>query len=330
MFSFSPAIKLKAKTVRIRAKIARFIINKGRYIINKGPFIYVYEWDAWDNYLFTLLFKSAIRIKAGIAQKNKYILNQVTRHNGYFLFHINLSETSRFFENKETLCERLKSRNIKYLNKDIVDISKKFVQDTCFLLGLNCTRAFPDGDPDELLIIKSNDNYGGIKENKLTADQKIKLGITITSSDQNVEYTVTERRNIEQNIWDDRSLVIERYISNTENLHYRVYKVNKRVVISEVNDDNLIKKMPDGIKRTNFCFDALADDLHGTERADMNELYFIINKFCSHVNLDFGAIDVVRDDNNQFYIIDINTTPFWGIKSHHEAGLFKFLSGALN
>jgi hypothetical protein len=314
MYTFSSAIKL-------RERIVRFITNK--------PNIYVCEWGAWDNYLFPMLFRSAIRIEADIGQKNEYILEQVTRRNSYFLFHINLSEISRFFEDKEKLCADLKSRNIKFLNKDVTDISKRFVQDTCLLLGLNSTRVFQDGDPDELLLIKSNDNYGGINENNLTGPQKIKLGITSTNSNQLVEYIVTERRNIEQNIWSDSSRVIERYISNTNHLFYRVYKINNRIAISEASKTTQIKKMSDGIKRTNYYFDTLTEDSFDEVRADMKELSFIINKFCTHFNLDFGALDVARNDNNQFYIIDVNTTPYWGVKSHPELELIKFLAGAL-
>jgi hypothetical protein len=307
--------------VKLRERIIRFIANK--------PSIYVYEWRAWDTFLFPVLFKSAIRIKGDIAQKNKYILNKVKRSNSYFLFHVNLSDSSRFFEDKETLCQQLKSRNIKYLNKDVTNISKRFVQDTCLLLGLNTTRALQDGDPDDLLIIKTNDNFAGINESNLTDAQKVKLGITITSSNQNAEYAVTKRRNIEQNIWSDSSRFIEHYISNTNNLYYRVYKINNRTAISEASEINLIKKMPDGIKRKNYYFDTLAEDSFDGERADIKELYFIIDKFCTHIKLDFGAIDVVRNDNDQFYIIDVNNTPTWLKKKYPEPELFKFLTGAL-
>ena len=63
--------------------------------------------------------------------------------------------------------------------------------------------------------------------------------------------------------------------------------------------------------------------------SSISSLYFIINKFCNHFKLDFGALDVMRNDNNQFYIIDVNTTPYWGVKLHPEPELFKFLAGAL-
>jgi len=314
--------------IKIREGIVSFIT----YIkpaTSGGPVIYVYDWLAWENSLFRALFTSAVRIKADITQKNKHVLKRVTRQNGYFLFHVNLTDTSKFFEDKETLCDALKSRNITCLNKDITNISKKFVQDACLFLGLNSTRAFQDGDPDELLIIKTNDNFGGVNEAILTVAQKIKLGITAAISNPDLNYIVTERCTIEQNIWDDSSRVIEQYISNADNLYYRIYKVNNRTAISEASEAGLIKKMPDGIKRTNYFFDTLAEDSFNTTKADMTELYFIINKFCTHIKLDFGALDVVRNDNNQFYIIDVNTTPSWGRKLYPEPELFEFLAGGL-
>jgi len=289
--------------------------------------IYIYEWGAWDHYLFPMLFKSAFRIKADIVQKNDAILDQISESNGYFLFHINLSETTQFFEDKEMLCSDLKLRNIRYLNKGVSNISKSFVQDMCLHLKLNSTRALQNGDPNELLIIKSNNNFGGLNENKLTEPQRIKLGIINTSLDRKFEYIITKRYEVEPSIWQDKSCVIEKYISNLDNLFYRVYKLNSRFVISEVINLDQIKKMYSGIKRTNYYFDTSDKNLFGTIREEIKELSLIIDKFCTCFRLDFGALDIVKNDKNQFYIIDVNNTPYWGTELQPD--LFQFLIDAL-
>ena len=177
---------------------------------NDENFVHVYEWDAWSNFLFPSLCTSAIRIEARVRQSNSHILKSLSVHEGYFLFHINLTKTASFFKNKEELVMRLKEKNITALNAGVNDTSKKYLQGLCKQLGLNNTAAPVEGDENELLIVKTNFNYGGKAEKKLLRSEARRLNLNSLNYNADIMYPVIERNKIKNEDWNNENLVIEK------------------------------------------------------------------------------------------------------------------------
>lgn len=265
--------------------------------------LYIYDSLTHNESLIDFFGNKKTKIRAKVQQDNKEILTLVKKP-GYFIFHVNLTNTTKFYTDKQKLIHELIKRNVKPVNGFIEDISKTYIQNCCQFLSIN--NVVTDIQPNETVIIKSNFNFNNIPETRLTQEEKNKLGICFDI--QNQPYTIIKYKDVNTKEVLSNS-VIERFIENKENLFYRVYKFFNYYVISEVKDVNKIKKMPSGITRTSYCF-------------NVNENLYKETCFCSileqteklshFIHLDYGTFDVVKSDNNQFYIIDVNLTPFWG------------------
>lgn len=265
--------------------------------------LYIYDITNHDESLIDFFGKEKIKLKAKVQQDNEEILNTVKKP-GYFIFHIDLTNTTKFYTDKQKLIQELLNKNIKPVNGFIEDISKTYIQNCCQILSIN--NVVSNIKSDEDVIIKSNLNFNNLPEIKLTREEKNKLGISINIQIQPykiMKYGDVDRENLPPNS------VIERFIENNENLFYRVYKFYSYYVISEVKDFVKIKKMPAGITRTSYCFN-VEEELYKKTR-----FYPILKqteKLSTFIHLDYGTFDVVKSDDNQFFIIDVNTTPFWG------------------
>jgi hypothetical protein len=121
------------------------------------------------------------------------------------------------------------------------------------------------------------------------------------------------------------NFVIEKFIENRNNVFYRAYKVFTKLVISKVVDDNLLKKMPIGINRTNYFINL--EDSYSNHA--LHDMIYQIDKLSKHMFIDFGAFDIVVSDANMFYIIDINKTPHWGATRDDDLPIMRFLGSSL-
>lgn len=289
--------------------------------------VYVYEWKTFPTSLIPSIFKNSIRIQAKIRQDNSAILRRLKYDEGYFLFHINLTKTAFFFKNKEELLIRLASKNITPLNAQVHDTSKRYLHQICEQRGLNITSASAEGDDKELLIIKTNFNYGGRPEKRLSGADFRRLHLGTGNYDTEVIYPVMERGKINNEVWNNENLVVEKYINNTKNFIYRVYKMLNKVVITEVMEDSVIKKMITATQRINYYYDLNNFETLPGEDSKFNDLITDIKKLSKALNIDFAAIDVVKSDENKYYIIDVNLTPDWNRDDQPEK--LKFLAEGL-
>ena len=294
---------------------------------NDENFVHVYEWGAWSNFLFPSLCTSAIRIEARVRQSNSHILKRLSVREGYFLFHINLTKPASFFKNKGELVMRLKERNITSLNAGVNDISKKYLQGVCKQLGLNSTAASVEGDENELLIVKTNFNYGGREEKKLRRSEARRLNLHPLNYNADINYPVMERKKIKNEDWNNENLVIEKYIANEYDHIYRVYKLLDKIVISEVIENNVIKKLSVVTQRTNYYYDLNNKNVLPVHNLKFNQLLTDVIYLCKAMHLDFAAVDVVKSDENEYYIIDVNLTPNWSRDDYPE--LLNFLAEGL-
>ena len=145
--------------------------------VKNDPSFVVYEWNAWDGFLISLLVPEATILHAGINHPLTEILDALPTDAQNFLFHLDCTITTRFPACRLQLISILEERGIGIFNHDSSDITKKTIQKQCASLHLNTTLAGPDGDPNEQLIVKTNFNFGGKNEQTLSEEDRITLGL---------------------------------------------------------------------------------------------------------------------------------------------------------
>jgi hypothetical protein len=278
-----------------------------------------------------MLCSSSLSIEATASHRAEDILQILPDDVGLFAFHLNLTQTASFPHDRSELCRALLRAGIATVNADVTNISKAFIQAACRRLGLPATEAPPEGDPDEMLIVKTNLNYGGLGERSLGVGDLRMLGRGASECAIDAKsYKILKRRDVAHSEWNDPALFIERFVRNCADRFCRAYIFGEHFVISEVVDPSVLKKMPAGIERSNFFFrfDQNGCEPMGASSARLTSLARQIRRFAESLRIDFAALDVVIDDDDRSYIIDVNTTPSWGVGMGPEVETF--LRAALN
>lgn len=282
--------------------------------MSKAEMVAIYEWQTKPAFLLSVLCPSSHRIEANASDWAEDILQRLPKEIRLFAFHLNLTQTASFPHDRPELCKALSRAGIAVVNSEVTNISKAFIQASCRRLHLPTTEAVPEGCPDEMLIIKTCLNYGGLGERSLdtSAIRILGQGAYGCSIDAG-SYKIVKRRDVTHHEWTDPSLFIERFVRNREDRFCRVYVLGAYFVISEVVDPADLKRMPGGIERKNWFY-CIHDDRSaalGNESARLMTLADQIRQFVQLLRLDFAALDVVIDDDDLHYIIDVNTTPSW-------------------
>lgn len=275
-----------------------------------------YDLSRWRGFLLPVVIPSAARLPAITGESKDEILQRIPEDfKGTFAFHINLTNSSCCPRDRAILVADLFGRGIRPLNGNIVDISKRFVQATCRRVGLETTTAAREGDDSELLIVKTDRNYGGKSEARLSNEARdvFEISPRVTNDQQDHGYVVAPRRDIPAAAWDDPDLVIERYIENQSCLFYRVYFLCDRFAISEGREQALVKTIgrADRQRLLLFSIDP-AGNVDIAVPQDIARAVDAILRFVNVTGMDFGCLDVLRDDDGRFYIVDMNATAHWG------------------
>jgi len=296
--------------------------------------VYIYEWNAWEDYLLPVMFPDATRLKTNLHDDHENVIAQFSSDSGAFIFHINLTETAQIPRGRNELCAHLSNRGFTVVNGRLIDIAKRRVQQTCKELGLNTTISPRSGPPGEMLIIKTDLNYGGLSEHELTPAERLHLKIDHVASPVSSEtpvYNILPRAEVRSSTWESPEYVVERYIQNSSNFFYRVHLLRKHMVVSRVVDDALVKKFPAGLSREDWYLVMPANEFVNTDSRTSVPAKLVndVIKFSEGIGLDFGAIDVVQDDEENFYIVDVNSTPWWGEVEECDQELIRFLAAGL-
>lgn len=281
----------------------------------------VYEWWAWDGFLLPRVLPGCIRVAARIDEDACRLLERLPAETTLFAFHLNLTVTGRFPRDRHRLVGALAARGIRLVNAGVTDTTRRAIQDRCVRLGLATARVAPDGEPDELLIVKTDFNYGGQSERRLQPEERERLGIARPSSaiQGPEDYRVLPRREVPHEIWSDRSVVVERYVRNRRSVTYRLYLLGERLVVSEVRCPDLINRLVPGLERRSAHVtldtppEALAER-HGFPEEVLRQAV----PFIRSIGLDFGTLDVLSDDRGRCYVVDVNPTPYWGDEVHDD------------
>ena len=269
----------------------------------------IYEWDAWHQFMLVRMVPEAIRLPAHIGEDAKRVLDRLPLGIDALAFHLNLTRTSAVPVDRDDLLHAAAERGIVVLNGAVTDISKKAVQAQCRAYGLPSAEALREGDPTEQLFVKTDLNFGGRAERKLGADHDPLDNAPRTSevvSDWD-GYHIRRRDAIPLAWWDDRALVIERFIDNGLDHLYRVNFAGDHAVILRLTNPHPMKKIYSSVARLDIYCDlcALAE---GTVSGVEPAVGAAIARYLACSGMDFGALEVIPDDAGNAYILDVNST----------------------
>jgi hypothetical protein len=269
----------------------------------------VYEWKSWDGWYVKALLPDVLHVEAWPKHESQDVMRLLPTTVRRFLFHLDLTDTSRFPVGRHALLEALEARSIRAVNAKPTDLSKRAVQKLCRRLDLPSSEASPDGDGEELLIVKSDFNYGGRSERLLSRGQRKLLGARKPGrAIRNAfDYRVALRGRIRESLWRDPEVFIERFIDNREHRLWRARISLDRYVFSTGVSPRQVKKLAHCSGCTEFFLrkGEFRDELPAA-------LLETVYRFAESFGLEFGALDIVPDDAGNYFIIDANTTPGMG------------------
>jgi hypothetical protein len=285
-----------------------------------GGAIAVLEWRAWDGFLLGhVLGEEAVRIETDpFRELPSAQLDSLCDSFTTVCFQINLSVRKRLPLRIRELTDRLVKRGVYVVNGLVQDIRKSTLHAHLEIIGLPSAKATPSGPADEVLFVKTNLNYGGELERWVPAEDIAAAGLEhLVSNDMGAyHYQTVARGMIEEGIWTDQSIVVEKYVTNEENSFYRVYFSGRQVIIVKAFAQGIIKKLSGDPRDTNFVTDLEALKA-GTDGLPISEtLRHNVATFVELTPVEFGCIDIVHDSRDHHYIIDLNLTPYAGTRPH--------------
>ncbi len=272
----------------------------------------VYEWGSPKNPLFHTLVPWASKLQAIPGEGAADVLARISPQTRSFAFHLNLTDSSRIPIGRAELVASLVARGCRVLNASPSDIGKRTLQRTCVALGLGSAVANEEGDDQELVIVKTDQNFGGHGDRRLHPSIRDALGIRAPSMmvRRSKDYRILRRREVPSGVWFDPSLVVERFIVNDRQEKVRAYVAGEHLVISIISSPDAIKKFRNDLIRQNVLVtrgELSESGLLGSHESARAAL----QKLIEGLQLDFGAIDVVEDNEFNAWVVDVNVTPVW-------------------
>ena len=278
------------------------------------PWMVLDEWGTAHDFLLNRMFPDARIRPARIGESWDDVLPAIAESCSRFFFHLNATFTATWPAGREELGALLATRGVRCFNAGAVDVSKRRLHRECERLGLGTTLASSEGDPAELLIVKTDLNYGGAAERRLSSSQRRRLGMPEPSrgvaavqrlARSQQEYPLMLRRGVPPEWWSDEQLVIERFVENRAQRFARVHFLGDRTTLTHATCRKPIKKLPgsESIEHSFFI----------GEETDASGIVCAANRLRRALRLDFGAMDIVLDDNGGHYFIDVNHTPYSGV-----------------
>jgi len=294
--------------------------------MNKLDNILIYQWHAWNGFLISHLTADYCQMQAGYEDDISHVARYLTPNIRAVLLQVNLSTSACFPARRPQLIQALKARKLVVLNTEVDDISKRALHQLLEKAGLPSAKASENGPAEQFLFIKSNLNWGGGAEQRLPVEIREKLGVQPPALIQSWDsYYTIKRRDIRPELWSDPTIVIENYIANAENSFYRIYGFGDAIVIVKAHSDALIKKISGHPDDKNLMFSKRQLAERKTGLAD--GLQATIQTFITHYPLAYFCLDIVHDTKN-YYIIDLNLTPYAGVNQQSSAAVDFLCQGA--
>ena len=276
--------------------------------------ILVYHWQGWKGFLISHIVTDYCQYEAGYEDDIGTLNNALTPNIKAVLLQINLSKSKYFPKHRAELIQAMRDRGLIVLNKAIDDITKSYLHQILENAGIPNLKAGVNGKADEYLFVKTNLNWGGEVEQRLFTELKQQFVDSVVARpiERHDQYYIVRREDLMAEIWQDKSIVIERYVSNAENSFYRIYTFGDAVVVVKAYSYELIKKISGNSNDQNYCYDR--EDIVSGKTALPEKLQQTIRQFLVNVELDYFCLDIVHDMEN-FFVIDLNLTPYSGVQS---------------
>jgi hypothetical protein len=283
----------------------------------KGDKVAVLEWRAWEGFLLQhVLGDDAERIEVDpFRELPSEQFDRICDSFKTVCFQINLSVRGRLPLRIRDLTNRFVERGVFVVNGFVQDIRKSTLQTHLETIGLNSVKVTPAGPAHEVLIVKTDLNYGGDLERQLPPENIAAAGFGDLISPEikgAYYYKTVLRETLPAEIWNDPAIMIEKYISNAEDSFYRVYFSGERVVIVKAFAPRIIKKLSNDPRDTNYVSD-LEHLKAGKDELEISEtLKRDLVTFLEQSAVEFGCLDIMHDGNDNHYIVDLNLTPYAG------------------
>ncbi|HST51369.1 MAG TPA: hypothetical protein VLJ61_05100 [Pyrinomonadaceae bacterium] len=282
----------------------------------------ILEWQAWDGFLLKhVLGERAARIETDPFRE--FPSEQFERLCDSFTtvcFQINLSVRGRLPLRARDLTNRFVERGIYVVNGLVQDIRKSTLHAHLEAIGLPSLKAARYGCSDEILFVKTALNYGGDLERWLPPESIAAVGLEhLISTDVGAyRYKTVERGMLQESVWTDEALVVEKYVANEENSFYRIYFSGNQVIIVKAFAPGIIKKLSNDPRDTNFVTD-LEHLKAGTDELSISAaLKRDVTAFVENTPVEFGCIDIVHDGHDKHYVVDLNLTPYAGTRVYDD------------
>jgi len=263
----------------------------------------IYKWPDKRGYLINDLAPDAVYLPAKPGETSDSVLERLEGTCESFWFHLDCSKTLGFPASRTDLLAALAERRIHVVNGHVTDISKRYLQQFNREHGFVDVSAEETGDPDELVIVKSNYNALAGPERKLSAWEQDYLGVSATAP-EGFSYYVAARSSIDPSVWRNPALTCERFIGNELGIYYRAFICRPKIATVQLRCPAPIKKA-----RTSTRMQIMWHTT-GDASAASSVIPGLVCRFIDAFLLDFGAIDIVTDLKGVAAVIDVNSTPW--------------------
>ncbi len=293
--------------------------------------VLIYHWEGWKGFLISHLVADYCHLEAKINDTIADLEPSLTPDIQAVLLQINLTHAEQFPTQRQQLIKDLQAKGLLVLNHNIADISKSNLHRMLEDAGLESAKASPEGEPNEMLFIKSDLNWGGELERRQSAELQQMLDIDPQAPIKtHSQYYRAQRKTLSADIWQNRSVTIERFIDNPDESFYRVYAFGDAIVVVKAHAPELIKKINGDARDYNYFYQREGIMKGKTDLPP--KLQTTIRKFMQyeqfqHSGLSYFCLDIVHDLND-FYIIDLNLTPYAGMDEQTTAATEFLCQGA--
>jgi len=292
--------------------------------MDPGKHVAIMEWPNCDDYLVSTLFPRAQRLPINIGGRNDSLLECLRPGVRCVFIHVDLTDTSSFPADRDAITAFLRHRGIAMINGDITNISKRRLQQACQACGLPSVALSGRRPADDAttVIIKTNENYGGIPEQRLHTALAAQPGIAAheQGATENPNYRICQYGDLPADIWENQDYVVERFVDNSRHLKFRCHVLMDRMVVSAVIDAAPVSRMEWGSERHEMYYAGGVRSAEAPAAAGAfsfvgplaDRIAVSIGVLRRHVKMNYGSIDVMADDAGVCFPVDINTTPYWG------------------
>jgi hypothetical protein len=256
-----------------------------------------------EYYLISTLYPDAKIIPSKPIQETaERILALLAGDNEMFIV-IDLTQPSNIPFGRQSILMELERNGVRLYNTADTDHSKRRLQQLAQEQGLNSLTANREGDANELLIVKSNYNFGGKRDREFSLKYP-ELQIPTPKRFLASNYDVMTRDQIDQGTWLDDEVQIERFVHNKGELYFRVFYHLGVSVVSKIRNPNRIKKGGVHTDRWNY-------EINDHYESDVKMCFNVTLAYALHTKLDHFSADIVMDDDGKLYLVDLNPTPSW-------------------